>query len=234
MRGIGRYLVFGVEFFRFKRLSASLRPELPVRGADRFPCLNDRTAETVFDAHYIYHTGWAARKIQESGVTQHVDISSSLYFVSLVSAFIPIRFFDYRPAQLGLEGVTCEAGDLLDLPLESGSVRSLSCMHVVEHVGLGRYGDPIDPLGDRKAANELSRVLGKEGRLLFVVPVGKPRVCFNAHRVYKAEDVLALFPECILKSFSLVTDSGTFVDPAPLDAIRSQTYGCGCFEFVKR
>ena len=73
--------------------------------------------------------------------------------------------------------------DLANLPFEINSVQSLSCMHTVEHVGLGRYGDPIDPDGDLKAIKEIKRVLAVNGNLLFVVPIGKPKIVYNAHRI---------------------------------------------------
>lgn len=200
---------------------------------DVFPCLNEKTETTHFDAHYVYHTAWAARKVREWNPREHVDVSSSLYFAGLVSAFVPLKFLDYRPAGLGLSGLEETRGDLMHLPLANGSVSSLSCMHVVEHVGLGRYGDALDPMGDIKAAMELQRVLAESGRLFFVVPVGASRIFFNAHRVYRPEQVLGMFPALRLKSFSLVTDAGGFADPAPLEMGARQHYGCGCFEFVK-
>src|SRR5436853_180080 len=83
------------------------------------------------------------------------------------SAFIPVEFYDYRPANVQLSNLTAEAADLLALPFAEGSVESLSCMHVVEHIGLGRYGDPLDPNGDLKAIAELRRVLAPAGTLLF-------------------------------------------------------------------
>jgi hypothetical protein len=57
-------------------------------------------------------------------------------------------------------------------------------MHVIEHIGLGRYGEALDPDGDLKAIRELVRVLAAGGNLLVVVPVGRPRIQFNAHRIY--------------------------------------------------
>jgi hypothetical protein len=36
-------------------------------------------------------------------------------------------------------------------------------MHVVEHIGLGRYGEPMDEQGDLKAIEELKRVLAPGG-----------------------------------------------------------------------
>ncbi|MBA2687956.1 MAG: DUF268 domain-containing protein, partial [Gemmatimonadaceae bacterium] len=140
--------------------------------ADLYPRMTDATATTGFDRHYVFHPAWAARILAETNPDQHVDVSSTLYFCSLVSAFIPLKFYDYRPANLNLDNLTSESADLLALPFPSGSVKSLSCMHTIEHVGLGRYGDELDYDGDLKAMAELERVLAPGGNLLFVVPVG--------------------------------------------------------------
>jgi len=233
LRAPAWYLAFFREYRAFKKRHNAARREMRIEFSDLFPCLGENTATTTFDAHYVYHTAWAARKVRAHGPREHVDVSSSLYFAGIVSAFVPIRFLDYRPAGLGLTGLDEESGDLLRLPLQDESIESLSCMHVVEHVGLGRYGDRLDPLGDRKSASELERVLAEGGRLLFVVPVGDARIYFNAHRVYHPEQVLAMFPSLKLLSFALVTDAGQFRDPAPLELGAEQSYGCGCFEFVK-
>lgn len=200
------------------------------------PILFENTPFTRFDTHYIYHTAWAARKVKEINASFHVDISSSLYFSSIVSAFKPVRFFDYRPAKLNLSDLTPGSADLLKLPFETASVESLSCMHTVEHVGLGRYGDPIDPDGDIKAAKELSRVVKEKGDLLFVVPIGKPRIEFNAHRVYSYDMVLEMFPTLKLKEFSLIPDnalSAGMIYNATKQESDLQNYGCGCFWFTK-
>ena len=166
-----------------------------------------------------------------SGV--HVDLGSTLQFCAQVSAFVPVLFLDYRPAELKLPGLACEKGDLLALRFSDGSVESLSCMHTVEHVGLGRYGDPIDPTGDLKAMRELSRVLAVGGSLLFVVPVGRPRLQFNAHRIYSYDQVLAAFERLKLKEFTLIPDQGDLVENAPPALVAGQSWGCGCFWFTK-
>lgn len=227
-------LPFIREFLKFKRLSAGKAPRFPLLWKDRYPCLNDNTGSTGFDRHYVYHTAWAARVLARTRPEVHVDVSSSLYFCSMVSAFIPIRFYDYRPADLRLSNLASEHADLLALPFEDRSVQSLSCMHVVEHVGLGRYGDPLDPDGDLKAVAELSRVLAPGGSLLFVVPVGMPKVMFNAHRVYSYEQVVSYFPGLELKEFALIPDDprdGGLIHDATKEQADQQTYGCGCFWF---
>lgn len=205
---------------------------------DRWLHLRDATATTGFDRHYVFHTAWASRIVAETRPAQHVDIASSLYFVSSISAFVPTRFIDFRPADLGLSGLACEAGTLMQLPLPNNSVESLSCMHVVEHVGLGRYGDPVDYDGDIKAARELARVVTPGGTLLFVVPIsGQARIQFNAHRIYTYEQVLALFPQFNLVEFALIPDDNTnagLIRHADRQLAAKQRYGCGCFHFVKR
>ena len=218
--------------FRF----ADTKKRFPMPFSSIMPVLFEDIPFTRFDTHYIYHTAWAARKVKEIGKDKHVDISSSLYFSSIVSAFIPVDFYDYRPAKRNLSNLTSHKADLSKLHFESDSVSSLSCMHTVEHVGLGRYGDPIDPDGDSDAARELERVLAKGGSLLFVVPIGKPKIEFNAHRIYSYEMVLEMFKNLTLKEFSLIPDNALehgMIYNATKEQSDQQEYGCGCFWFTK-
>lgn len=200
------------------------------------PCLDDNTDNTAFEPHYTYHPAWAARVLATTKPAKHVDISSIIYFGTLVSAFIPVEFYDYRPANVHLSNYTSGKTDLTNLHFESNSIESLSCMHTVEHIGLGRYGDPMDIEGDLKAMKELARVLAIGGNLLFVVPIGKPKIAFNAHRVYSYQYILDQFASLSLKEFVLVPDAfehvGYIVNPHK-DITDKQHWGCGCFWFTK-
>lgn len=218
---------FREQLRQFNLLDMSRR--LPAKPEYLLPCLDDATQMTGFDHHYIYHPAWAARIIRKNNPRKHIDISSTLSFSSMLSAFVPTEFYDFRPADLLLSELTCGQADLTNLFFESGSIDSLSCMHTVEHVGLGRYGDPLDPGGDLKAIQELKRVTAKEGHLLFVIPVGKPRLQFNAHRIYSYEMIRDYFDGFELLDFSLIMDSGKFVNNADPGLVREQNYGCGCF-----
>lgn len=233
-KGAVAMLRFLEEFLRFRKMAEGLPPRLPIRWENRLPCLKDKTTSTPFDRHYVYHPAWAARVLARTQPASHVDISSTLHFCTVVSAFIPVRFYDYRPASLDIDNLSTGSADLLSLPFGDRSIPSLSCMHVAEHVGLGRYGDPMDPEGDRKAMAELQRVLATGGSLLFVVPVGEPRVVFNAHRIYSRKQVLESFPELELVESALIPDDhrngGLLLDP-PEEMMDAQSYGCGCFWF---
>jgi SAM-dependent methyltransferase len=228
-----RYPRFYWDLFRYWRMakaSGAMGPDWRRIKAR----LNDATATTEFDAHYIYHTAWAARILRDSRPEAHVDVGSLLYFVSMVSAFVPITHYDYRPPDLTLGGLGVGQADLLALSFADRSIASLSCMHVVEHVGLGRYGDRLDAVGDRRAMAELQRVLAPGGQLLFVVPVGRPRVVFNSHRIYGLDQVVAGFPELTLERFDLITDGGhgrSLVENADPALAAQQKFGCGCFVF---
>lgn len=222
------------DYFLFTRRASPKR--FSVKLTDFYPQIKDKTITTGFDRHYVYHTSWAARKVRDIAPKVHVDISSSLYFSGIVSAFVPVDFYDYRPAQLKLSDLQSKEADLSKLHFADSSIDSLSCMHTIEHIGLGRYGDPIDPTGDITACAELSRVLAQDGRLIFVTPVGKPKIEFNAHRIYSYEQVLALFPDLELVEFSLVTDTadqGDFIEHADPAHVQTQSYACGCFVFKK-
>ena len=198
------------------------------------PIINEKSLSTSFDRHYIYHPAWAARIIAQNKPEEHIDISSILSFSSIISAFVPVCFFDYRPADIELSNLSCGHADLLNLPFKDNSVKSLSCMHTVEHIGLGRYGDPLDPDGDLKAMKELSRVLAPGGSLLFVVPVGRPKIYFNAHRIYSYQQVVSSFDGLILKEFSLISEkNGGLVVNATENNVAKEKYACGCFWFTK-
>lgn len=229
-RDIGIFFVFLAEYLRFRKRSGE---RFSIRLRDLYPCLEDRTVNTPFDQHYIYHPAWAARVLAQTRPEKHIDISSILSFSTTMSAFVPMEFYDYRPADVQLSALHCGKADLLQLPFGDNSVQSISCMHTIEHVGLGRYGDPLDPDGDLKAIRELKRVVAPGGDLLFVTPVGKPAIHFNAHRVYGYAQIMEYFEGMELKDFSLVPDTGGLINAATKEQADAQRFGCGCFWFKK-
>lgn len=233
-RKINGFFLFFKDVIEYKSLNKSNR--FPIEIKSFYPCLSDRTSTTDFDRHYVYHTAWAIRKVTEKKPLKHIDISSSLFFCSALSATVTTEFYDYRPAPLKLSNLQTNFSDLSNLPFPDNSIESLSCMHVVEHVGLGRYGDKMNPDGDLKAISELKRVVKQNGTLLFVVPVGKEKVKFNAHRIYSIEQILLLFKGWSVEEFYLIPDkefSETPILNPSNDIVEKQEYACGCFMLKK-
>ncbi len=220
---------------KYKKLDVSKRFEIEEN--DFLKVVNENTSTTAYDTHYEYHPAWAARVLAKTQPSKHIDISSKLAFSTLVSAFVPIEFYDYRPATLQLDNLVCKQADLTALPFENNSVSSLSCMHTVEHIGLGRYGDEIDPDGDLKAIRELQRVVAEQGNLLFVVPVGRcRRLHFNAHRIYTYDMITEYFDTFELVNFAFIRSivgNDEYKPNASRKDSFTDDYGCGCFWFKK-
>src|SRR5690606_28659757 len=93
------------DFLLLKKLEKSSPKLFTLDATDLFPCLNDNTQNTGFDRHYVYHPAWAARILAQVKPEKHVDISSALNFCSIISAFVPVDFYDYRPANLTLSNL---------------------------------------------------------------------------------------------------------------------------------
>ncbi len=228
-----RRIAFRSQFKSFSRLNRQARPEFSIDWADRWARLDDDTGHLPYDAHYVYHTAWAARCLAEIAPDKHIDISSYTYFATIASAFVPVEFYDYRPAKIRLSNLVCDAADLCHLQFEDQSVESISCMHTIEHIGLGRYGDPLDPEGDKRALAELQRVVRPGGSLLVVVPVGAPRIQFNAHRIYDPEMICAALPELTLHRAAVLPDDHAqgLIENPDHSFVLQQRYGCGCYWF---
>ena len=200
---------------------------------DMQPCLGDWSTHTPFDAHYFYQGAWLARRLSESKPARHVDVGSSVLTMSVLSAWVDTIFVDYRPLKASLPGLCSLAGDILRLPFADNSLASLSCLHVIEHIGLGRYGDPIDPQGSVRAALELQRIVSPGGKLFISLPVGRERICFNAHRVHAPDSVLNMFSQLKLIEFSYVDDAGQLKERQHPASANNLQYGCGFFQFEK-
>ncbi|MHC4657562.1 MAG: DUF268 domain-containing protein [Planctomycetota bacterium] len=206
----------------------------PIKFSDTYPCLYDRTAKTSVDSHYFYQHLWAFKKIYALKPKLHVDVGSNVDFVGLLSAITKVNFIDIRPLDVSdIENLESIKGNILDLSYDDDSLESVSCLHVAEHIGLGRYGDPLDPLGTKKAAAELSRCLTKGGNLFFSLPVGKPRVCFNAHRIHSPKQILQYFSDLKLIEFTCTDDNKRFMQNINIDVLENAKYGCGMFCFTK-
>jgi hypothetical protein len=86
-------LQFEQEFKELSQTKGSAQ-RFSIRWEDRRPRLEDRTAFTSFDRHYIYHPAWAARILARTKPFDHTDVGSTLHFCTVLSAFIPVRFYD--------------------------------------------------------------------------------------------------------------------------------------------
>lgn len=227
-----RYTAFVGDWLRFKKLGGSAAV------LDFYPCLHDRTAATGIDSHYFHQAIWGFKKIQSASPASHVDVGSDVRWVGMVTCITHVSFIDIRPLRIELDNYEGKAGSIVALPYPDDSLLSLSSLHVIEHIGLGRYGDPLDPDGSRKAAFELMRVLAAGGKLYLSTPIGQPRVQFNGQRIFSVAEVLTFFSGLVLEELSIVDTYGKFqerVNPEQIELGQGQglDYGLGMFVFSK-
>jgi SAM-dependent methyltransferase len=222
-----------VQFFRKRKQFMAMDGDAPF--GELHPTLFDETPATQSGgSHYFYQDIWALRKLAELKPEVHCDVGSRLDgFVGQATAICPVICYDIRPPCFQLPHLEFRLGSILDLPAPDNSIRSLSCLHVAEHIGLGRYGDEIDPKGTEKALKELMRVVAPGGQLLFSVPVGFERVCFNAERIWHPEKPLEVLNELRLVEFKAVSDSGEFLENVQPGDLTNADYSCGLYCFSK-
>jgi len=181
-----------------------------------------------------------ASMIFNSKPERHVDVGSSMNFVAHVASFREVEVFDIRGQRSLFENIRFRRLDLMEEGFDLVDYcDSVSCLHVLEHLGLGRYGDRVDYEGHLKGWKNIHAMLRRGGKFYFSAPIGPQRVEFNAHRVFSLRYLLGLMEgRYSVDSFSYVDDKGDLFRDADLsaDAVGKNfncRYGCGIFELTK-
>lgn len=183
-----------------------------------------------------------ARRIFQRTPDVHFDVGSRIDgFVAHVAVFRKIEVVDIRPLSSDIPNVTFVQANMMT-PVNENLISccdSLSCLHALEHFGLGRYGDPVLFDGHLRGLDNFHRMLKPGGMLYLSVPIGQQRIEFNAHRVFAVNYLLALFEgKYHLKCFSYVDDDGHLHENSSM-ALRNTAnnfgchYGCGIFELIR-
>lgn len=192
--------------------------------------------------HYFAQDIWGAKKIYESMPDEHFDIGSRLDgFISHLLVFMnKVTYIDIRPLPMQISKLFFIQGNATNLcNINSDTLCSLSSFHALEHFGLGRYGDSIDPDAWKKALKEFERVLKKNGKLYLGVPIGSVnKLVFNAHRIFSPNTIIDSFSHMKLLEFSIIKNNEFIFENISLDLLPSicktiPEYSCGLFEFIK-
>lgn len=215
---------FWHEYYKFNQL---------MRQDNRFqieinPRVGENTPYTTIEPIYFYQDAWAFEKIVAQAPKYHIDIGSHHKFVALLSKVVPVTMVDIRPFNLQLDSLKFQKGSLLELPYVNNSLSSVSSLCVLEHIGLGRYGNPLDLYGSEKAVKELVRVVKPEGFLYISVPIGERNIVkFNAHRVFSEEYLLELLAKFVVVEKKYIYDN-EFLDH------KKSGFGVACYQFQKK
>lgn len=156
---------------------------------------------------YFWQDLWGGMMVAEKMPERHFDIGSRIdgFISHLMVLGVPVTLIDIRPLDQELKNVDFVQADATKLDgIADDSIASLSALCSLEHFGLGRYGDSIDPEACYKAFKAIQRVVKPGGYIYLSLPIGKERLCFNAHRVFDPRTVIKEFTECNLEEYSVV------------------------------
>ena len=214
--------------------------------ADNYPCVKDKfmmSGEIGSGGHYFFQDLYVAREIFKNKPLKHIDIGSRIDgFIAHLSVFREVEVFDIRPQKSKIKNVEFVQADLMSV--DSGFkdyCDSISCLHSIEHFGLGRYGDQIDPEGHLKGFKSITEILSSNGIFYFSVPMGSPnRVEFNAHRIFSLSYLVKWIEEkYVIEKFTYINDMNQLIEDVKLDnqLIKDScgcTHGCGIFILRKK
>jgi SAM-dependent methyltransferase len=234
-------------FKDYSKIKRQIRDaHISIKTSLNMPCPQDKFKKAgTCKGHYFNQDLLIAEKIAVKKPERHVDIGSSVYgFVSHVAAFRNIEIFDIRPLEIDvfpqIKFIQCDMMKPLPDFLREYS-DSVSCLHALEHFGLGRYGDPVNINGSIQGFRNMAHIVKPGGTLYVSVPIGSERIEFNGHRVFAIQSIIKMGENENLKleEFSFVDDSGNLHRKVDLtDKIVNEnagcTFGCGIFEFEKK
>ncbi len=198
---------------------------------DELPMLTEWNEASGSLGAYFHQDQLVAGWIYQNSPRRHVDVGSRIDgFIGHLAVFREVEVLDIRPQQQAVRNVVFHQLDLME-PLPDAWVEcadSLSCLHTIEHFGLGRYGDSIDPQGHLKGLEQLKRMVKPGGRLYLSTPIGPQRVEFNAHRIFAAQTVVDWFREgWEIERFAYLDDSeNTHEDVDLKTADIANHFGC--------
>ncbi len=232
--------LLGEELRQLKRQARLSVHPFPIQKINPYPYEKKHQSGTA-KGHYFHQDFLVDRRIHESKPEKHVDIGARVDgFVAHVASFRNIEVLDIRPLDSNIRNIQFRQADLISLlPEMADYCDSLSCLHAIEHFGLGRYGDSIGFEGHIKGLNSLYPILKKGGTFYFSCPIGPQRIEFNAHCVFAVKYLLSLFEgKFKVRVFSYVDDRGDLHEDVALTDELLVTncgchYGCGIFEMEK-
>lgn len=178
-----------------------------------YPILKDKYRPSgTAKGHYFHPYLLVAQKVYAANPSKHIDIGSKVdSFVAHLLTFRKVIIVDIRPLKSEIENIEFLQANMIEIQDDLyESCESLSSLLALEHFGLGRYGDPVDPDGHLKGFRNMYNMLKDKGVLYFSVPMGRQRIEFNAHRVFSVLYLMAMIKgKFSILGFSFVDDDGS-------------------------
>lgn len=225
----------------YKRFKALMKDpsEFPIKASR--PVFTDKKMQAGSLRDYFIQDLYMAQKIFKANPRKHVDIGSRIDgFVANVASFREIELLDIRDVKSTIPNVVFKQADMMnEASITADYCDSISCLHALEHFGLGRYGDPVDPDGHLKGIKNITKMLVEGGKSYFSVPIGPQRVEFNGHRVFSMPYLLNILSDYDILSFSYIDDyfhlhKDVDISSNELNSSYGCNFGIALFELQKK
>ena len=226
-----RYIhIFIRDYFEFKKLS-HIDHILPMLGDHK-----EKSSKVI--KHYFNQDLLVASYIFKNNPKKHVDVGSRVDgFVAHVASFSKIEVIDIRNNNFQFKNIIFKKKDINNIDKSLiNYCDSISCLHTLEHFGLGRYGDKIDPEGHIIGFKNLLKILKKNGRLYISFPISNEnKIYFNSERSFHPEEILKWSNNLELLKFDLIDDNDKIFHDINLKKIKKKlNYSCGIYVFKKK
>lgn len=198
---------FAKDLVKYREMNT--RKNMEANDDNLWPVIFDKYHEAGKMGNYFWQDLWAAKLVFDSGVKRHFDIGSRIdgFIAHLLAMNIDVTLIDIRKFPSEVEGLHTIVDDATSLQqVDNESIDSMSALCSLEHFGLGRYGDPIDPEACFKCFKEIQKKIKVGGRLYISLPIGAERVEFNAHRIFYPETIIECFSDMNLIEFSCTSE----------------------------
>lgn len=180
--------------------------------------IGDASADpTEFFDHYDAFAYWAARKINARGSSQRIlDIGSVKMMNAILSAHHDVTSLVLADCHDEISTVRYVRHDASDpMPFPDAAFDVFTSMASLQLVGLGRYGDRLNPNCLPDLVKELGRVMRRDSVLLVSMCLGKNLLNFNNSWFFDIETIKRIFAgwelvDVLIDNFS--SPKATFLD----------------------
>jgi len=224
-----------------KQVGQNKKNIFPIKNLNaQYNDLNDSAGS--LSHHYFWQDLYVAHQVFKNNPEKHYDIGSSIQsFVAHVASYRKIHVFDIRPLDINNKNIEFIQMDIMDSKKteQFSNLESLSCLHTLEHFGLGRYGDPINYYGHEIGLKNMTNMLKSGGQFYLSVPIGNQCIEFHAHRIFSIQYLIdILSPDFEIQKFSYINDKNKFFENVDyheglINNFKCR-FGCGIFELIKK
>jgi ubiquinone/menaquinone biosynthesis C-methylase UbiE len=155
-----------------------------------WPYLNDRKSSAGSFMHeYFIQDVFAAQLVHRLNPGKIVDVGSRIdgYIAHLITSR-EVELIDIRPMNSQIANLKFLQMNFSDCnSVKENYTDFVSCLHSIEHFGLGRYGDPITKDAVPSALKSFAKIVKPGGHFLLTTTFGRERVKFNAQWVFDFE-----------------------------------------------